>query len=325
MPVRISLFIFLVGVSVCVYGQGHGERCYDRYGKLTRKSESHYYRTGVMIVRKMSVTQDTVFTDSTRTYFTASGKLRSKEFREADGKLHGDYIEYFENGSIKERSSYNEGRLVSDNYGFYANGNSRYVLRYGAEEDTWYNSNRIILSYWDSLGNQLVKDGSGYCKCDFSSGAMWEMRHEEGQVTMGLRDGEWTFYRENKMVNKEIFDNGKFVSGIAYTINGEESYTKMEVQAEFKGGLEGLGKFLMQNLRYPKAARKRGAQGQSFVSFVVEKDGSVSDVKAVNELDQDLDIEACRVVRSTSGQWSTGKQRGHPVRSRFVLPIRFRL
>jgi TonB family protein len=126
-------------------------------------------------------------------------------------------------------------------------------------------------------------------------------------------------------MNTEIFDHGRFVSGIAHTADGDYPYAELETQAEFKGGLPALGKFILQSLRYPREARKRKAEGQAFVSFIIEKDGSLSDVKSVKDLDEALDAEARRVVLATNGKWSPGRQRGHPIRSRFVLPIKFNL
>jgi protein TonB len=137
--------------------------------------------------------------------------------------------------------------------------------------------------------------------------------------------GEWSVYENNKLVNKEIFEKGQFVNGIAYTDNGEFPYTALEMQVEFNGGLPALGKFISQVMRYPADARKKRLEGQVFISFVVEKDGSLSEIKVVKGIAHTLDIEALRVVNASDKKWSPGRQRGHPIRSRFVLPLRFKL
>jgi protein TonB len=98
----------------------------------------------------------------------------------------------------------------------------------------------------------------------------------------------------------------------------------VEQQAEFEGGLQALGKYLNKNLRYPASARRMGIEGQVFVSFVIDKEGKISDIQVVKGISADCDKEAVRVV-SSMPNWKPGKQNGRPVKSRFVLPIRFKL
>ncbi|MNU28447.1 Gram-negative bacterial tonB protein [compost metagenome] len=86
------------------------------------------------------------------------------------------------------------------------------------------------------------------------------------------------------------------------------------------------GKYLQNNLKYPNQAREDGIQGKVYVSFVVERDGSVSNVQAAKgkELGNGLPEEAVRVVKSMP-KWEPGKQNGQPVRCYFTVPINFKL
>jgi protein TonB len=104
----------------------------------------------------------------------------------------------------------------------------------------------------------------------------------------------------------------------------DKIFMVVEQQAEFEGGLQALGKFLQKNLRYPASARRMGIEGQVFVSFVIDKEGKISDIQVVKGISADCDKEAVRVV-SSMPPWKPGKQNGRPVKSRFVLPIRFKL
>jgi protein TonB len=104
----------------------------------------------------------------------------------------------------------------------------------------------------------------------------------------------------------------------------DKIFMVVEQQAEFEGGLQALGKFLQKNLRYPASARRMGIEGQVFVSFVIDKEGKISDIQVVKGISADCDKEAVRVV-SSMPNWKPGKQNGRPVKSRFVLPIRFKL
>ncbi|MBW6479454.1 MAG: energy transducer TonB [Bacteroidales bacterium] len=102
----------------------------------------------------------------------------------------------------------------------------------------------------------------------------------------------------------------------------DQIFTVVEDQPEFPGGTDSLMTYLMQNLRYPKEARDARIQGTVFVTFVVEKDGSVSDVRTLRGVAPSLDEEAIRVVRAMPA-WKPGYQRGQTVRVQYNLPIRF--
>jgi len=93
---------------------------------------------------------------------------------------------------------------------------------------------------------------------------------------------------------------------------------------EFPGGEEGRMRFLVNNLRYPEAARKAGIQGTVFAEFVVERDGSISNVRIVRDIGGGCGEEVLRVVKSMPN-WIPGKIDGKPVRVQFVMPMRFLL
>ncbi|MFN3554821.1 MAG: energy transducer TonB [Bacteroidales bacterium] len=102
----------------------------------------------------------------------------------------------------------------------------------------------------------------------------------------------------------------------------ETIFTIVEDQPSFPGGDAALMQFLSSNLRYPTMAREAGIQGIVFVTFVVERDGSITDVRILRGVGGGLDEEAVRVVRSMP-RWTPGRQRGQAVRVQFNLPIRF--
>jgi protein TonB len=101
-------------------------------------------------------------------------------------------------------------------------------------------------------------------------------------------------------------------------------FTVVEQPAEYSGGYEAMAKFIGKNLKYPAQARRMGVEGSVFVSFVIDKEGKISDVQIVKGIAADCDKEAARVV-SLMPPWKPGKQNGRPVKSRFVLPIKFKL
>mgnify|MGYP001035458204 FL=1 len=104
----------------------------------------------------------------------------------------------------------------------------------------------------------------------------------------------------------------------------EQIFVAVEQPAEFPGGMAALMRWLNNNMRYPEAAQQNDIQGRVIVNFVVEKDGSIANVKIAKGVDKDLDREALRVVKKMP-KWQPGKNNGVAVRSYFNLPVIFRL
>lgn len=98
----------------------------------------------------------------------------------------------------------------------------------------------------------------------------------------------------------------------------------VEQQPLFPGGPAALMKYLSENTKYPVVAQENGVQGRVTVQFVVEKDGSISDVHVLRGVDPSLDKEAVRVVKSMP-RWTPGKQNGSAVRVKYQVPVTFRL
>ena len=115
-----------------------------------------------------------------------------------------------------------------------------------------------------------------------------------------------------------------FTTSTAQTKKNDMVFDVVEVMPQYPGGQIAMLKYLMENIKYPEQAMKEGIQGRVTVRFIVEKDGSISDVKPVLSVHPLLNKEAVRVVKSMP-KWSPGKQNGKPVRVRFNVPVMFKL
>lgn len=118
-------------------------------------------------------------------------------------------------------------------------------------------------------------------------------------------------------------------SGIAEQPAQEESreqivFEVVEKMPEFPGGVRNMNHFINSHLRYPVIAQENGTQGQVIAQFVIQADGTLSDLKIVKSVDPLLDAEAMRVIKEMP-KWQPGKQRGIAVATRVTVPIRFRL
>ena len=115
---------------------------------------------------------------------------------------------------------------------------------------------------------------------------------------------------------------------VVVTEQPKEEETKIfevvEQMPSFPGGDAALMQFLSKNIKYPVVAEENGIQGRVIATFVVERDGSITDVKVVKSVDPSLDKEAVRVLKSMP-KWIPGKQNGSAVRVKYTVPVTFRL
>ena len=104
------------------------------------------------------------------------------------------------------------------------------------------------------------------------------------------------------------------------TTTDDKVYEVCEQMPIFEGGDAALMKYLTDSVKYPEMAKKHGVQGRVVIGFIVEKDGSLTDVKVLRHVDIALDAEALRVVKGMP-KWIPGRQNGKRVRVRYLLPI----
>lgn len=104
----------------------------------------------------------------------------------------------------------------------------------------------------------------------------------------------------------------------------QQVFDVVEQMPEYPGGMQALFEYLSQNVKYPEDAEKQKIEGKVIATFIVETDGSVSNVKVVKPVFPSLDAEAIRVL-SGMPKWTPGKQSGKVVRVKYTVPISFNL
>ncbi len=130
----------------------------------------------------------------------------------------------------------------------------------------------------------------------------------------------------NNDVNGEVLKAKEVIAQPEPPKHEEESkvFDVVEQMPSFPGGNGALLEYLATHVKYPVVAQENGVQGRVIVSFVVEKDGSITDVRVVRSVDPSLDREAARVV-SSMPRWTPGKQNGSAVRVKYNVPVMFKL
>ena len=134
---------------------------------------------------------------------------------------------------------------------------------------------------------------------------------------------------EDIEINAEVEQNEVLEEYVAPEVVEEEVVEQeifkiVEEMPAFPGGEAKLMEYVAKNVKYPQIARETGVQGRVYVNFVVEPDGSVSNVSVLRGIGGGCDEEAIRVVKSMP-KWKPGKQRGKAVRVSYMLPVNFKL
>ena len=261
------------------------------------------------------------------TYYM-SGEI-SGDFEMLEGKRHGINLFYYKNGQVSNKITFNRGQLAGEYFSWYPNGKP--------QEEGVHFGEYLIHNFWDSLGTQLIKNGTGsYIYYDHPSLILkargkfidgrkedfWIYNHYNGQLKesghylSNLKDGEWKVWDENgKLQYKEIYKKGILQNGVNYhTENDSLTYHEVFSSAYYPLGMDELAKKLTKRLRkiYFKTNRryKRKTSVLTFI-VVVEKDGSLSNVKPLKTIHPKLDVEVVKFLQTTS-PWIPAYNRGEP-------------
>ena len=151
-----------------------------------------------------------------------------------------------------------------------------------------------------------------------------QMDKLDDKVAVGAEDKEGVKDRTVEAVRSEIAVAAPPPPPAPKPEVATKVFDVVEEMPSFPGGQGALMQYLASNIKYPVVAQENGVQGRVIVSFVVERDGSISDVKVARSVDPSLDREAQRVVKSMP-KWKPGKQNGSAVRVKYTVPVVFRL
>ena len=151
-----------------------------------------------------------------------------------------------------------------------------------------------------------------------------QMDQLDAKVAVGTKDEEGVKDRTVEAVRSDIAVAAPPPPPAPKPEVSNKVFDVVEEMPSFPGGQAALMSFLSSNIKYPVVAQENGVQGRVIVGFVVERDGSITDVKVMRSVDPSLDREAQRVVRAMP-RWKPGKQNGSAVRVKYTVPVVFRL
>jgi TonB family protein len=231
-------------------------------------------------------------------------------------ELNGVCVEFFPNGRRKSAKNYNKGKLKGDIVEYYPNG-KMYLT--GVYDDS---SKLVVTECRDSTGKVLAQNGDGhYVKYDEA----FKHVDSEGDIVKGRESGEWQGTLGDTIKYTCTYENGVAKNGISHNLNGKEYiFSKAEDEPTYKGGMQNFYRFLAREIHYPAVAKENNVQGKIFLTFVVNKDGSLSEIRVIRGIGSGCDEESLRVLK-LSPKWIPGKLYGVPVRVQYTVPITFTL
>lgn len=265
----------------------------------------------------------TVVEDSLGKLFTVTevnknGKMRRKFTSLTRGFRYikqGLYAEYFPNGSRKLELTYDNDDIVGERMLYYPNDKLYYTCHYDTAQKKF-----IVTEARDSTGNIIAEKGNGKWieyRNDFKDIA------GEGSIENGLKQGEWKGRLNDTVRYVCTYKQGESVSGTSYITSGKEvHFTKDEIEPEFNGGKDAFYKYLAKKVRYPFVAKENNVQGKVLLTFVIEKDGTVDQIKVVRGIGSGCDEMAVSVLKS-SPPWKPGYLYGIAVPVNYTIPLTF--
>ncbi len=155
---------------------------------------------------------------------------------------------------------------------------------------------------------------------------------ENGQIRKDIdyKDGKkngqlFTYWANGKLKRADKYENDKLIEGKCMTSEGRDmSHYDYEKMPEFPGGVNALMQYVSKEIKYPKYANRSGIEGLVQVGFFVNKNGTISDIKIIQSVFNELDEEAMRIVRKMP-KWQPGMEDGEAVKAAIILPIQFKL
>lgn len=225
----------------------------------------------------------------------------------------GQFIYYYENGNKKSTVAYANKKKSGKEFNWYENGSLKSELEYFENKKGEVESK--INNYWNPQKEQTVTDGNGEYE------AVSEYNEERGQIKNGLPDGIWKGkFLKSKATFTESYQNGKLISGVTTdSLNIAHPYTIVAQPPSPKNGINSFYSYVAKSMYIPTEARNK-VSGKIYLSFVVDKDGTLVEPKILKGVGYGLDESAIRLINEAK-KWNPGVRRGIPVRVLYSLPI----
>ncbi|MGB0933130.1 MAG: energy transducer TonB [Lishizhenia sp.] len=252
-----------------------------------------------------------------------NGKLRSVT-NFVNGLRHGEFHQYYESGKIASYVNFYDDKYVGKSYRFSKDSVVTFILYLDSTETGNFQK-------YNRNGSQLI--ATGKFKNGFRDGTWYSYSLNGKKIDSILHSAEKTnadFNESHKrgipiLPYEETVDNLFFeVYGIdeEITLKLETIIDEPDVYAQYPGGAKNMKTFIKENIKYPKRALNEDIEDKVYLSFIVELDGSLTDISVLKGVSDELNIESKRVIK-TMPKWKPAIYKGKEVRSKVIMPISF--
>ncbi|WP_445452911.1 energy transducer TonB [Flavobacterium sp. 25HG05S-40] len=302
-----QLLFFLLLFHNIILAQTDNAKVYlDKDFKETTITESPYYR---IIENTSSEKEAYKFT-----VFYKSGKVYKEGFTNSkSGVIENGLITcYYENGNKMMEYNVDKGLVIGNKIGWHENGVKKYIKQY-EKIDKEFEPLIKIIQYWNDANEQKVIDGNGYFEDEDEENCF-----EKGMVQNSLKTGKWEgFNRKMKLNFIEDYNSGVLIQGVSTdSLSNQYKYNKVKEVAKPRKGIEHFYEYIGKKFKIPKGIES----GRMLLTFIIEKDGSISNLTVLRSAGETLDKEAKRLI-SNYPDWQPGKYRGMIARLLYSIPI----
>ncbi|HSD13082.1 MAG TPA: energy transducer TonB [Flavobacterium sp.] len=312
---QFLLAVFLCLFSTVFYAQKDKTIYLDSIGKETEYDNHMTY----LVIKDFhkEIKQYNIYE------YYKSGKLKSEGVcnNKWSRIKEGIYNRYYENGNLQSRTMYDNGLPYGDFTFWHENGNKSTEGEYLIFEDGEgkKTSKLFVKNYWDENNTQKVFNGNGaYTEiADLETG--------KGEVLNGFKNGLWEGYSKiGRLSFKEHYKKGELTEGTSTdSLNNTYTYKNVEVQAMPKKSMQDFYRKFISNFNAPEV-KSHVKEIRVLLGFVIEKDGSISEIKTIRSDNADFDQTAKKVL-SKMENWIPAVHRGKTLRSQFSLPITIKI
>lgn len=327
MSVKYLLCVAFVTLSTLAsYAQGTTTYFNNKGKQVPKADDADYTR-----VSTKADTTSTSLYNVIEHYKNGKIKCRGTSTHAVYNVWQGAYAEFYPSGNKQAEATYADNKLTGNYYEYYPNGVLHSIKDY-PDPSLLLNKNAIggsgddylIKTCNDSVGKAMLTNGNGHYIA-YHPG--FKKIYEQGEVQNGKRNGQWTGGNNYKDSIKftETYEKGLLIKGESFDKHGKVyPYTVREASPEYEGGEQAFALFLSSNVTYPSEAKKNNITGRVLLQFVIERDGSLTEIKVAQAPNSELGNEGVRVLR-LSPKWKPGIQYGRTVRVQYTVPLNFDL
>lgn len=302
------LTTILLLASIALYAQIIKPTRYnlDSLHKPTTKDDYKYIRVVENYKKQPNLF---IFTEY---YRSETISMKAISTNKDEPRFEGPRIDYYENGNKKQESNYVNNKLNGIQINWYENEakKSEKEIAWNPKTNTY---DTKILQFWNKEGQQILIDGKG--QYEYTDDKI----SEKGEIKNGKKQGVWEGKDlKEKFSFTEIYNEGELVSGISTDENNNKyPYNELMIKATPEKGMTDFYRHIGRNYRTPNI---QGLQGKIYLTFVVDKDGSLTDFKILRDLGHGTGKEGIKAVASY-GKWIPGKTRGITAKVLYSIPI----